>query len=190
MTVSYQQTDGSASVDTGACSNGGIQQRYIISAGAAAGTISHSYSVRTAGALTSFVSFNTSPGEPGTATYEGSCKVLFNITTANTNVTYSELYWCNECALSGGFVTTTSALGISLGTTGIKTASIAAAATFNFKCLAISATCQFMINGSNGAMANAIFNFLCDQVITTPFTGAAPPPATQPYTLAQSKAGI
>ncbi len=190
MAQSYQQMDASASADSSACSGTSSHQMYNMSAGGAAGTISHSFAVSTLGAF-SIVSFNTTPGDPGTLTYAGACIMRFNVTTANTNVTWSKLWWCNECALSGTLATVTTGLAISFGTTGVKTASVEAVAATGFACLTLSAVCQLMIAGTNAAMANATFNWLNDQIVTLPFAGGAPPPATSvTYTLAQTKAGI
>lgn len=189
MAQSYQQIDTSASADTKACAPVGAYQKYNMSAGAAAGTVSRSLAVGTS-TLKVLVSFNTDPGDPGTLTYAGVCIMRFNVTTANTNITWSELRWCNECALSGVAATYTSGLAISLGTTGIKTASVEATAATGFQCLTLSAVCQLLLAGSNVSTMNAVFNWVNDQIVTLPFGGAPPPATSVTYTLAQTKAGI
>lgn len=190
MPTDYQQTDESSSAGTGQCSFAATQKHFNISAGAAAGTVSQSYGVLSGGGTRSAIAFNTFPGDPGTATYSGTCTMRLNITTANTNVTWDRMDWCNDCALSGTAITVTSGLAISLGTTGVKTASISVVLATNFPCVTSSSMSQLMIQVSNAAMVNATFNWINDQIVTLPFTGAAPPATSVTYTLAQTKAGI
>ena len=190
MPTDYQQTDVSSSAGTGACIIIGTPHYFTISAGAAAGSISQSHVTTSGGGRLAGIAFNTSPGDPGTATYSGTCTMRLNITTANTNITWGSLYWCNDCALSGTLVTSTTGLAISLGTTGVKTASIEVVLATNFPCITLSSMSQLMIQVSNSAMVNATFNWINDQIVTLPFGGAAPPAAQQPYVLAQTKAGI
>lgn len=192
MSKDYRQTDTSA---TGLVSNicrsitaGNVLRLSMINGGTA-GTTSRSTTVLTALAAVSFVTFLTPDGDPGTATWIGPCVVRFNITTSNANVTWAYIDWCEECSLSKGIVTATSGLGIGLGTTGIKTASVEATGAYTNVCNSASASVMLQLGGSTGAAMPAIFVWQASELITLPFTDSAAPAPTTIFTIAQMGAG-
>lgn len=180
MPISYQQTD---------TTSGGI---YNISIGAAAGTVSHSATATSAGTgLTLYCEFETTHGQVGTATWSGACTVRWNITTANSNVTWSQIEWRATCI--GGadqIVTTTSGLAIGLGTTGVKTASVETTSNYTIICDTSSSATKIMLRGTSIATMTGTFNFLTNQIITFPRSDAAAPVVTAQGILAQTNAGI
>lgn len=146
-----------------------------MSAGAAPGTNSRSSVCLSAGnGIQNLAFFITDAGNANTATWGGSCVMRFNITTANSNITWSSLEWCEKSALSSSSVTQTSGLAIGLGTTGVKTASVDVVA-YTIKSLGVSAQVHLAIVGTNVATMTATFNWLPDQDVTLPFTASAGP---------------
>lgn len=186
----YQQTDTSyvASESCLGADHGGIKNLRIQS-GAAAGTISLSSTTLSGGSLRTVARFSAIDGDPGTATWLGATTCRFNITTANTNITWASIYWCaREDADNGVIVTatTTSGLAIGLGTTGVKTASVELTIAL---AISLSAAPVLEFQVSNAAAMASVFNWISNQIITMPFTASAAPAASAVFTLAQMKVG-
>lgn len=123
-----------------------------------------------------FGSFITVAGDPGTADWTGACTMRWNITTANTNFTWSELVWTAYSASAPHrlCVTRTSGLAIGLGTTGVKTASVEAT---GFVALTTDVV-KLIMAGSNAALMAAAFVCVYDQTVDVPFSASAAPATT------------
>lgn len=192
MALSFQQTDISiGEADVGSCSVSNVGF-WRISAGAAAGSLSHSAQIASAGASTAKnLSYATSGGVPGTATWVGACTIRLNITTANSNVTWVGARICERCAANNSTAATvTSALGISLGTTGVKTASVEITSAYTLSnCGTATAQANMVLSCSNAATMAATFNYINNQIITFPESASAAPAPSAIFTLAQMNVG-
>lgn len=170
-------------------------RRFICSVGAIAGFVSISSSVASVGAgVQREIAWRMMA--PGTATWEGVATVLLDITTANTNVTWSRVIWCAVCndgiSDTGSAITSTSGLGISLGTTGVKTASVGIAATTIDLggCGTATAASFTILEMSNAATMAAVFNWIPRQYLIFPSdAGTSTPAAADVYNLATTRAG-
>lgn len=178
----YQQTD-TVGVNTLNCGtvSASSSGNFLISAGATAGTTSRSVGIQSAGSVqhSRFAGFITTPGGPGTSTWAGACTMRFNVTTANSNITWGSMGFCELCGtVNLRTVTTTATLAIGFGTTGVKTASVESTSSFVLSCNASTAAAQFTLIGSNAAAMTAVFNWVSDQIVTLPFTSSAAPATT------------
>ena len=189
--TTYKQSDATISVVANACLGFAQGVGNVMSVGATLGIVSFSSDVGTAGIakpMTFFTTpFNTS--DPGTATWMGACTMRFNVTTANTNVTWSGICWSEWDGVLLQPVTQTSTLAISLGTTGIKTASVEATAAYVVGATTASVSLILTLIGSNAATMVATFNWKSDQTVTLPFTSSAAPAPSSIFTLAQMNVG-
>ena len=184
MPVTYQQTS----------VTGDVTYARIMSAGAAAGTVTVSVGVSSAGAgLLVLAGFETSYGVPGTATWSGACTMRWNIVRANSNITFSHLQWRADAA--GGaaegddsIYTNTVGLAIGLGTTGVKTASIEGTSAFVHTSTTASSNLRFVLFGTSGATMSGNFGYIPDATVTAPFTDSAAAPALV-FNLATTKVG-
>lgn len=129
----------------------------------------------------------------GTPSVIGACTVRLQITTSNANLTWSSLAWRVNCGAGGDVeITATSTLGISFGTTGVKTASVEATATFATpgSCGTATAETRFYIFGTSGASMVGVFIFTPTTTVTLPHTsGSSAPAASDVFNLASTKAG-
>lgn len=182
-----QQTDNSA-VQLAALSaclsfSNRIGANVMMVEGGTAGVVSSTQSMISAGISTIQLaaSFSTPSGDPGTATWDGSCVMRWNITTANTNITWSHLVWSAYSA-SLTFrvcVTYTASLAIGLGTTGVKTASVGVSL---FAANTTDVTRLFCV-GSNAAAMSSSFGYLKNQLVDVPFTSSATAATTAIHSL-------
>lgn len=186
MAQDYQQTSAQVA---------GINSVLLVPGGVA-GTRSASFTAASAGAgLQTFALMATAVADPGTPSFAAGALIMrWNITTANSNLTWSYLEWNDSCQGTGeDTVTVTSGLAISLGTTGVKTASCTTTANYNVGhgvCGTDSAREVIRLYGTSVATMVGIFVFVPNQLVTFPFTsgsGAAAPASV--FNLASTRAG-
>lgn len=108
---------------------------------------------------------------PGTVTGDsGTWTVRLNVTTANMNLSISEIYICrvNSSCVNQETIGSATGLSISLGSTGVKTQTVTGSAVT----LGAGDIVTVVFKIVNGAMTDQSFNFTPDQNIDSPFTAA------------------
>jgi hypothetical protein len=103
----------------------------------------------------------------------GTWTVRFNVSTANMNITWDAVYLCrvNSACANQESLGSATGLGISCGTTGVKSTTVSGSGTTPGAGDEVYVVCSF----ANGAMSLQSFSVTPDQLISSPFSVAATP---------------
>lgn len=147
----------------------GIDQRECTVGGSAGSTPSGNLGIDGSG--TNLVAMSwILPIAAGTTGSAGDWTVPINITTANMNLTWTECYVCrvNSSCTNQETIGSNTAVGISLSTTGVKTATVTGSAVT----LSAGDLVVIVLVYTNGAMTLQNWAYTPDQNIDSPFTAA------------------
>ena len=180
MAMTFAQTGSGSAACSGTVEKAGCSGRTssITSAvdleclvGGTAGTVPITAGITSGGTNLCFVFF-ACVVPAGTSGDSGTWTTRLNVTTANMNLTVTEIYVCRASSDCTNQETIGSATGlsISLGSTGVKTQTVSGSAVT----LSAGDLVTVVYVGTNGAMTDQTIQFTPDQNIDSPFTEPAP----------------
>lgn len=185
MAITFTQTDTNSSVcnsstELAACSGrtGGVNSAKVASVGGTAGTVAVSETA--VGSASNVVECGFALTIPaGTTGDSGTWTTRLNITTANMNLTITEIHVCraNSSCTNQESIGSATGLSISLGSTGVKSQNVTGGAVT----LAADDLVTVVYVISNGAMTDQTFQYTPNQNIDSPFTTAVFTPAANKY---------
>jgi len=170
MARNFQQTD-SAAVDgsiaacTSLAASSSIDNRQVSQSGTP-GTSTPSVTQTDKFIIQRLIHWESTTGEPGLTNWSaGNWTIPLNVTALNTSLTWDSVYICrvNSSGVSQGTVGSATGLGISLGTTGVNTATVSGSSQ-----TASSTDRVYVVLGIANVGANNSFSYKPDQVITSP----------------------
>lgn len=169
-TINFTQTDSAATIGTPSCSGRGFgfgSDTRAATDGGTPGSTPISISLASSASL-----IDRGPSKctvvVGALWTSGTWTWRLNITTANMNLTLEEVYICrfNSSDVSQATIGSSTALAISLGTTGVKSGTISGSA----QSPSVGDYVSVMFTFSNSAMSAQSFSFTPNQNIDSPFT--------------------
>jgi hypothetical protein len=170
MAINYTQTDTSTSGSGSYCAPTGSENQWrVASDGGTAGSSEVSLGWLSSQTDLGPVGFKITPAA-GTTWAAGNWTVRFNVTTANMNITITDIFICrvNSSDVNQATIGSATGLSISLGTTGVKSQVISGSA----QSPSVGDVVMVMILGDNGSMSSQVAGFTPNQNIDSPFTGA------------------
>ncbi len=177
MAINYQQTDVVNACQgqtecSGATTTSGASGSFDCANGGTVG--STTASIVTAGSATNVEKISHSIATVGSVTWaSGNWVVRFNVTTANSNITWTQTWICrfNSSCVNQATIGSLTGQSVSMGTTGVKSMTISGSAQTPAAGDQIVLAYKF----SNGMSTSQTFNYLNNQLIDSPFTAATGP---------------
>jgi len=177
MAISYQETDTAADCGNGVYCKGGTAQVSFFDSeailGGTAGT-AHSITIGATASDSEAINFDLVPAA-SVAWVSGTWTVRLNVTTANTNITWDSVWICRVSSgcVSQATIGSSSALGISFSTTGIKMATVSGST--QSPAASDKVILVFGFSNASATMTQA-FSITANQLIDSPFAVVLPVP--------------
>lgn len=187
MAINFTQGDFGAFVLVTLCDGRGdsaaeLPSRFPASDGATAGTVAHSQALGASDTNVKTILFQI-PVNAGVSWNAGTWTVRFNVTTANMNITVTEIYVCRQTTAGADFtIGSATGLSISCGATGVKSQAVTGAA----QTPSVGDEVYVVIIASNGSMTAQSFSITPNQNIDSPFTEPDPDPRRKPVNVSQA----
>ncbi len=193
-TITFQQTDTAALCGAQVCcapdSLGVTNDARQMSQFGTAGSGNYTVKINADGSEYVAIMFESAAGEPGKDTWEsGTWTINFNVTTANSSVTWTGCYICREQAACGSLVLIgqNQAVNKSCGTTGVKTTTVSGSA-YGPNSVTDRVYVLLAFTGSGGVGTKTIA-YKPDQTIVSPLVSILRPPLNFPWPRRKKKPG-
>lgn len=173
--INLQETDSAATCGIAVYCSGGTSQASspkLAQSGGSAGSTPVTISINGSTSLRIVFGFDC-PIAAGATWDAGTWTVRWNVTTANMNLTWEEVHICrlSSSCVNQATIGSATALGISLGATGVKTQTVSGAA----QSPSVGDRVYILFVITNAAMTLQSFDITPSEIINTPFDDGGGP---------------